>query len=136
MLAPSWRICLILTVIMVIATVPLAFVLGAANAVAVGHDVELRRAAELGDKIALAELRAAARSGRATAENELGLYYYSKHQYAHAFGWYAKSAASGYASAEYNLAWLYFMGRGTKRDDVLARAWFEKLAARWAGGIP
>jgi soluble lytic murein transglycosylase-like protein len=41
---------------------------------------------------------------------------------------YCKAARLGHADAQYYLGWLYSRGRGVKRDDALAAAWFKKAA--------
>ena len=43
---------------------------------------------------------------------------------------YCKAAKQGHADAQYYLGWLYSHGRGVKRDDALAAAWFKQAAAR------
>jgi len=47
----------------------------------------------------------------------------------HAIRLYCKAARQGYADAQYYLGWLYAHGRGVKRDDGLAAAWFKMAAA-------
>jgi TPR repeat protein len=42
---------------------------------------------------------------------------------------YCKAAKKGQALAQYRLGWIYANGRGVKRDDALAVAWF-RMAAR------
>jgi len=41
---------------------------------------------------------------------------------------YCKAAKKGQATAQYRLGWIYANGRGVKRDDGLAAAWFRKAA--------
>jgi soluble lytic murein transglycosylase-like protein len=41
---------------------------------------------------------------------------------------YCKAATQGHADAQYRLGWIYAHGRGAKRDDRLAAAWFERAA--------
>lgn len=48
----------------------------------------------------------------------------------HAIRLYCKAAGQGYADAQYYLGWIYSHGRGVKRDDALAAAWFKKAAAK------
>lgn len=43
---------------------------------------------------------------------------------------YCKAARQGYAEAQYRLGWIYSHGRGVKRDDALASAWFTKAASQ------
>ncbi len=43
---------------------------------------------------------------------------------------YCKAANAGSAEAHYHLGWLYATGRGGKRDEELAAAWFYKAAER------
>lgn len=43
---------------------------------------------------------------------------------------YCKAAAAGDADAQYFLGWIYSHGRGVKRDDALAAAWFMKAAGQ------
>jgi soluble lytic murein transglycosylase-like protein len=43
---------------------------------------------------------------------------------------YCKAARQGYADAQYQLGWVYAHGRGVKRDDALAAAWFKRAAAK------
>ena len=42
---------------------------------------------------------------------------------------YCKAANQGHADAQYYLGWIYSHGRGVKRDDALAAAWFKRAAA-------
>ena len=99
-----------------------------ATGAAARHYYPLEQAAIKGDKKALAELQAAACSGIAKAENDLGNYFCKKKQYAVSLEWYLKAAKQGYSGAEYNAASLYFNGVGTKRDYRQAFIWFHKLA--------
>lgn len=41
---------------------------------------------------------------------------------------YCRAAAKGSAEAHYHLGWIYAIGRGGKRNDELAAAWFYKAA--------
>ena len=43
---------------------------------------------------------------------------------------YCKAARQGHADAQYQLGWVYAHGRGVKRDDALAAAWFKRAAAK------
>jgi soluble lytic murein transglycosylase-like protein len=41
---------------------------------------------------------------------------------------YCKAAKKGHATAQYRLGWIYANGRGVRRDDGRAVAWFRKAA--------
>ncbi len=41
---------------------------------------------------------------------------------------YCKAAMKGQTTAQYRIGWSYAHGRGVKRDDALAVAWFKKAA--------
>jgi TPR repeat protein len=45
-----------------------------------------------------------------------------------AFRWYDRAAKKGAVDAQINLGRLYYEGKGTKRDRIMAFVWF-KLAA-------
>ena len=53
---------------------------------------------------------------------------YSKDNYSEAFKFCSVAAEQGYADAQYNLAKIYYLGKGVKQDFVNAKKWFEKAA--------
>ena len=44
--------------------------------------------------------------------------------------WYAKAAAQGHATAQYNLGVSYELGKGVVQDAALAVEWYKKAAAQ------
>lgn len=55
------------------------------------------------------------KSGSATNVNKAEIFYRIQ-----------RFAKSGFPRAQGNLAWLYFYGIGTKKDEIAAKKWFEK----------
>ena len=47
-----------------------------------------------------------------------------------AAAWYAKSAAQGFAVAQYNLGTCYENGKSVAQDAALAAKWYAKAAAQ------
>ena len=71
-----------------------------------------------------------ARNGSATAQNTVGLWYYSgkdtiKQDYRKALEWWARSAKQDNADAIGNMAICYQLGKGTKKDSTLAVNLYE-----------
>jgi TPR repeat protein len=84
---------------------------------------------------ALQALQRAADSGSAEGAHRLALVYAegtggTPRNDARALELFEKAAATGHRRAQINLGTLYYRGQGTQRDLILARAWFEKAAAR------
>jgi len=77
--------------------------------------------------------RAAAATGRADAQNRLGVLLDRQRRYAEARAWYEKAAAQGDAVAQFNLALLHRFGRGVERSDAEAMKWLERAAAQGDG---
>ena len=81
-----------------------------------------------------AEIRRAALSGSARAQNSLGGCYESgdgvREDLLEARRWYLLSARQGFSQAQYNLGLLYRYGRGVDRDDAEALQWFRKAAEK------
>ncbi|MED5579516.1 MAG: tetratricopeptide repeat protein, partial [Nitrospinota bacterium] len=48
--------------------------------------------------------------------------------YKEAVKWYTKAANQGYASAQYNLGWMYAKGYGVLKDYKEAVKWYTKAA--------
>lgn len=66
-----------------------------------------------------------AQKGDAASQNTLGTWYYTgkdsiKQDYRQAFTWWGRSAKQGNPSAIGNMAMCYQLGRGTKKDSVMA----------------
>ena len=78
-----------------------------------------RRAAELGDPIAMINLG---------AMYELGNHV--KEDYAQAASWYRQASGKGDASATYNLARMYERGHGVPKDLAKAKELYQKAAAK------
>jgi hypothetical protein len=90
------------------------------------------------DATALAQLRAAAQSGDANAQYNLGVMYeYGQgvpQDYAQAAYWYRKAAEQGDAVAQNCLGLLYEYGLGVPQDYAQALSWFRKAAAQGDAG--
>lgn len=82
---------------------------------------------------AMTHLRAAAATGDARAQTELGLLYAKRvgkrANYAEALKWFKKAAAQNDARAEANLAVMYQLGHGVPKSHAVAAEWYEKSAA-------
>ena len=82
----------------------------------------------------LEEMTAAAESGNATAQYELGYKYYCgstvTQSYANAYDWFLKAANQGNADAEYYLGQMYWEGSGVQQDHEQAVEWFQKAAEK------
>jgi len=78
-------------------------------------------------------LQKAAQSDHPIAANQLGAMLEHGHgvtqDLAAAMENYAIAAAHGMALAQFNIGFLYHMGKGVDVDYVAARAWYEKAAA-------
>lgn len=73
-------------------------------------------------------LKKAANQKYVPAQVQLGIMYESDKDYDMAFYWDGLAAKAGDATAQYNLAYLYMEGKGTKVNWELASYWFEKSA--------
>ena len=80
------------------------------------------------------QLRNAAESGDAKAQNKLGYLYDTGHELpqndAEAVRWYRRAAAQNHAMALYNLANHYLSGRGVPQDTEEAIKWYRLAADR------
>ena len=80
----------------------------------------------------LADLRARADAGEASAQFNLGLMYTEgrgvPQDDAEAIAWYRRSTEQGHADAQFNLGWMYANGRGVPQDDAEAIAWYRRSA--------
>ena len=85
----------------------------------------------------LADLRARAEAGDATAQNNLGAMYAEglgvPQDDAEAVAWYRRAAEQGDARAQYNLGGMYAEGLGVPPDAVEALMWLTIAAARSTG---
>lgn len=76
--------------------------------------------------------QAAANSGLAVAENNLGFAYQTGHgvapDYLMAAKWYRAAAYAGLANAQNSLGFLYQNGIGVPQDDKQALQWYQKAA--------
>ena len=86
---------------------------------------------------ALADLRARAEAGDATAQYNLGAMYDQgrgvPQDDAEAVAWYRRAAEQGDARAQYNLGGMYAEGLGVPQDAVEALMWLTIAAARSTG---
>jgi TPR repeat protein len=87
---------------------------------------------------ALEELRPAARSGNADAEELIGVMYAMglgvPRDDIRAFDWYLRSAMKGHPGAQSGVGWYYEVGRGMPAPDLIrAYAWYALSAI---GGDP
>jgi hypothetical protein len=84
------------------------------------------------DATALAQLRAAAQSGDANAQFNLGTMYLKgrgvPQDYAQALSWFHKAAEQGNAFAQNNLGFMYYFGQGVPEDYAQAAYWYRKAA--------
>lgn len=72
-----------------------------------------------------------AKAGDATAQNTVGVWYYTgkdsiKQDYKQALQWWARSAKQENVDAIANMAMCYQLGRGTEKDSALAVSLYEK----------
>ena len=78
------------------------------------------------------ELLQKANSGDASAQNALGLHYFSGNgvdiNYKDAFRWFRMAADKGNVHAMYNLGCCYFDGYGINKNYSFAVEWFQKAA--------
>ena len=92
----------------------------------------LRIKAANGSSKILKKIQAAANSGDAVAEFELGVLYDNgqgvPQDYGQAEAWYRKAAEQGYADAQSNLGVMYDNGQGVPQDYVQAASWYRKAA--------
>ena len=81
---------------------------------------------------AIAQLRAAANRGDATAQHELGVKYFTgdgvPEDFTEAASWIRKSADQSLPAAESDLAEMYKVGLGVSSDAEQSAAWFRKAA--------
>ena len=78
---------------------------------------------------ALASVRARAEAGDVVAQFTLGeMLYYGTTDAVQAVEWLRRSAAQGYAPAEFQIAQLYDFGFVLMQNDVEALAWYRKAA--------
>ena len=86
------------------------------------------------EKDTLAILTEKATEGDASAQNTLGLWYYSgknvEQNYKTALQWWAKSANQGNPYAIGNMAMCYQLGRGVQPDSTLAVALYKKAVEK------
>ena len=79
-------------------------------------------------------VRLAAEQNHIEAMHEMGHWYFLGvegifvQDFKKAFYWFEKSALKGYANAQSDLARMYFLGYGMKRDLGKALYWYEKAA--------
>ena len=76
----------------------------------------------------MATLTRQAQSGDAGAQLDLAYEYYQQGNHAKAFEWITKAANQGDAVAQYNLGWMYALGKGVRQDDQKAVEWYTKAA--------
>ena len=81
-----------------------------------------------GDAAALAQLRALAEKGVASAQFNLEVMYRDGKGVAkdevEAVKWYRKAADPGFAQAQFNLGNMYWFGNGVVKDELEAYKWF------------
>ncbi len=103
---------------------------------------EIEAARDLMDKgkfaEAMKELRPAARSGNADAEELIGVMYAMglgvKRDDRRAFEWYMRSSLKGHPGAQSGVGWYYEVGRGMEAPDLVrAYTWYVLSAI---GGDP
>ena len=83
------------------------------------------------DKDIFDEILNMAEYGNVYAIHELGDYYYKNKvhkNYEKAFEWYSKAAEQGYASAQCDLAYMYYNGHGVDQNYEKAFEWYSKAA--------
>jgi TPR repeat protein len=75
------------------------------------------------------KLKKDAEKGDATAQINLGLYYYNgngvSQDYQEALKWYRKAADQGFAIAQFTLGMMYFEGHGVAQDYAEAYGWLN-----------
>lgn len=85
------------------------------------------------DDLAVAWLLKSAEQGYPEAQNDVGVMYADgsggfPEDDGKALILYKKAAESGSANAQFNLATMYFNGRGVEADPKMAAAWYQKAA--------
>ena len=84
------------------------------------------------DEATANELRASAKGGDASAQNQLGLLYYEgkgvPQNYQQAKQWFEEGAKQGHAGAQTNLGTMYLHGEGAPQSDRMALFWFNQAA--------
>lgn len=78
----------------------------------------------------MATLIRQAQSGDVSAQLDLAYEYYQQDNHAKAFEWITKAANQGDAVAQYNLGWMYALGKGVRQDYHKAVEWFTKAAGQ------
>jgi len=92
---------------------------------------EAQRVYRAGDVVgAMRVVRAPAEAGHARAQALLGHLLESAGLFDEANGWYRKAAEQGDADGEFGLATALASGQGAPRDAAMARALYERAAAR------
>jgi hypothetical protein len=88
--------------------------------------------------VSLKEWQARAERGDASAQYDLGWFYYSgeglPQNYAEAVKWTRKAAEQGHAYAQYNLGCFYHNGQGVSQDYVEEAKWYRRAAEQGIGG--
>ncbi len=115
----------------------LALILLAAPAAAeIEHARDLMETGRFAE--AMAELRPAARSGNADAEELIGVMYALglgvERDDRRAFEWYLRSAMKGHPGAQSGVGWYYEVGRGMPEPDLVRAYMWYVLSA--IGGDP
>ena len=86
----------------------------------------------------LADLRARAEAGDASAQYFLGVMYATgdgvPQDNVEAVAWFRRAAEQGDASAQFNLAVMYDTGQGVPKDDTEAVTWYRKAAEQGDAG--
>jgi TPR repeat protein len=113
----------------------LIFAVGFAGSVVAGPLEDGRAAYRSGNyPTAMRLLRPLADKGNAEAQDYLGTIYTFGEDLgvprddAAALTWYRKAANQGYAKAQFNLSFLYMLGRGVPEDQAASTSWARKAA--------
>lgn len=80
------------------------------------------------EDLGLRYYKTAANSNFVAAQYWLAKKFEQKKNYADAMIWYRKAAASGNLDAKYEIAMIYYVGRGVKEDNELAYSWFKEAS--------
>lgn len=83
---------------------------------------------------AFQQLKAKAETGDPEAQLALGMKYDERKDYAEAAKWYRKAAEQGLATAQYDLGFMYYKGRGVPRHYSEAFKWYRKAAEQGHAG--
>ncbi len=69
-----------------------------------------------------------AKQGDSRAQNSLGSKHAAEQDYEEGVRWFRKAAEQGFATAQFNLGFMYELGLGVQQDCEKAASWYRKAA--------